>query len=381
LKLGILGPFPPFRGGIATFNYHLWTELRARTECAAWNYRRLYPGWAFPGQTQFDQSGTPFQTPAQSVFDPFRPWNWAAGRNAVGRDAPDVVLTAVWTPLFAPSLTAFLGRVRRRTGARLAAICHNVRPHEAMPMGLFLQRRLLRRMDTVVVHWQGDRETVAGWRRDQRVISLFHPLYERFPGDAALDRSAARARLGIPELAGKLLLFFGLVRPYKGLDILLESFRRLAAEAPDLRLMVAGEFYQRRGQFDPLLSELVRSGRLVLHDRFIPNEDVHLYFRAADLVVLPYRRATQSGVIPLAYQFGRGVVSTRVGGLGEMIAEGESGFLVPPDDPAALADAIRRGLAGQADLEARVGRVADRFRWPAYVDALLAALAPDAPRT
>jgi len=376
LTLGILGPFPPFRGGIATFNVHLWTELHKRTRCTAWNYRRLYPRSIFPGQTQLDESQLPFQVPAEAVFDPFRPWHWPAGLNAIGRSMPRALIVAVWTPLFAPSLAVFLNRLRRRTRIPLAAVCHNVQPHESIPLGGIFQRRLLRAMDTVIVHCRRDQDALAGARPGQTVIALYHPLYEQFPGPADLDRNDARARLGLADSTRRLILFFGLVRPYKGLDVLLEAFRMLSATDPDVSLMVAGEFYEKPERFEPLLGELVRSGRLILRDRFIPNEDVHLHFRAADLVVLPYRHATQSGIIPLAYQFGRGVVSTRVGGLDEMVADGESGYLVSPDDPAALAEAIRRFLARQTHIESHVPGFADRFRWPGYVNALLAALPP-----
>ncbi|HOB52685.1 MAG TPA: glycosyltransferase [Acidobacteriota bacterium] len=376
MTLGILGPFPPFRGGIATFNVHLWTELHKRTRCIAWNYRRLYPRLIFPGQTQLDESRSPFQVPADAVFDPFRPWHWPAGLEAIDRSRPRALIVAVWTPLFAPSLAVFLNRLRRRTRVPLVAVCHNVQPHESIPLGGIFQRRLLRAMDTVIVHCRRDREVLTDAHPGQTVIALYHPLYEQFPGPVDLDRNDARARLGLADTTRRLILFFGLVRPYKGLDVLLEAFRMLSATDPDARLLVAGEFYEKPERFEPLLGELVRSGRLILRDRFIPNEDVHLHFRAADLVVLPYRHATQSGIIPLAYQFGRGVVSTQVGGLDEMVADGESGYLVPPDDAAALAEAIRRFLARQADIESHVPGFANRFRWPGYVDALLAALPP-----
>lgn len=380
MTLGILGPFPPFRGGIATFNVHLWLELNTRSRCLAWNYQRQYPKSIFPGHTQYDESRHPFDVPSEPVFDPFRPWHWPNGLNAIGRAKPRALIVAVWTPLFAPSLALFLSRLRRRTRIPLAAVCHNVQPHEGLPLGGFFQRRLLRTMDTVVVHCRRDLEELTDILPGKAVISLFHPLYEQFPGPADLDRADARTRLDLPDTTHRLILFFGLIRPYKGLDVLLEAFRLLSDTDPDVRLIVSGEFYEKPERFEPLLSELVRSGRLILRDRFIPNEDVHLHFRAADLVVLPYRQATQSGIIPLAYQYGRGVVSTRVGGLDEMVADGESGFLVPPEDPVALADAIRRYFARQSAIESRIPGFADRFRWPAYVDALLAALPsnPDA---
>jgi glycosyltransferase involved in cell wall biosynthesis len=374
VRIGVLGPFPPFRGGIATFDYHLWRHLGSRAEAVALNYRRLYPAVIFPGRTQMDESHRPFPVDTDPVFDPFRPWQWPAGWRRLTSHRLDALILSWWTPLFAPSMTAFLGRWRRRVPTRIAFICHNILPHEPLPLTVRLQKEVLRLGDLYVTHWQGDAERLSGWFPGRPVLRQFHPLYDDFPPPVEPDRHGARRRLGIPDGPAKVLLFFGLVRPYKGLDTLLRAGMQLLQGGGEYHLVVAGEFYQDRSHYEPLLGELQARGHLTLHDRFIPNEAVADYFAAADAVVLPYRHATQSGVVPLAYACGRGVVASRAGGLAEVVREGESGVLVAPSDPTALAAGIQAFMERQADIERRLPDFSRQFSWERYLDTMLAAL-------
>ncbi len=374
MKVGILGPFPPYRGGIATFDYHLWRHLARRSEAVAFNYRHLYPAAIFPGRSQLDESGQPFRVAAEAAFDPFRPWRWLADWRRLASHRLDALVISWWTPLFAPSMTAFLSRWRRRAGIPVAFVCHNVRPHESFPLAVRLQREVFAQGDVFAAHWQGDADQLSGWFPDRTVLKLYHPLYEEFPPPPDFDRRSARRRLGLPPEGLRILLFFGLVRPYKGLDTLLQGLVQLLQGGGSYHLVVAGEFYQNKERFEPLLGELQARGHLTLHDRFIPNDQVADYFTAADAVVLPYRHASQSGVAPLAYAFGRGAVASRVGGLEESVQAGVSGILVAPSDPAALADGIGDFMAHQEAIEKQVPQFARRFGWDSYLDALLAAL-------
>ncbi len=370
MRIGVLGPFPPFRGGIATFDYHLVRALARHGEALAINYRNLYPSFIFPGTSQLDQSEQPFSQESRALFDPFHPWRWRRGRRELDQLDLDVLLLSWWTPIFAPSMMRFLRKWAKQPGRLLAIICHNVLPHESFPLEERLQRALLRRADILVTHWQGDRARLQQWFPDKRVLSLFHPVYHDFP-DTPLSRAEARQRLGIPEHAGRVLLFFGLIRPYKGLAVLLEAFARLLERRDDVSLVVAGEFYEPQSEYRELLEPLERRGRLVVHDHFIPNEKVCLYFRAADGVVLPYRHATQSGIVPLAYAWQRGVIVTDVGGLAEMVEPGRSGIVAPPDDMNALVEAMDCFLKDQERIEQGVADVAARFGWDRYVSAIL----------
>lgn len=372
MNIGILGPFPPFRGGISTFNVHLTLHLAPYCQPIPLNYCQQYPRIIFPGQTQLDRSRTPFPIAARPVFAPFRFWHWRSGRRQLAEAQLSLLVLSWWTPIFAPSMYLFLKRFIRKHPLPLLAICHNIRPHERIPFTLFFQKRLLGLMDSYITHSLPDSRILADWFPGRTVRSLFHPVYDQFPVTADLDRPGARSRLGIAAPDKPLILFFGLVRPYKGLSVLLEAFKNLMeSDTPLPTLLIAGEFYENRATFEPLLSQLVRTGHVLLHDRFIPNEDVRHYFAAADAVILPYRHATQSGVIPLAYACDRGVVTTRVGGLAEMVEDTVSGILVPPEDPAALAAGIRRFLEHQSEIERNVPRFAQRFGWDHYIQHVL----------
>lgn len=375
MKIGILGPFPPLRGGIAAFNSQLAMRLGRQLEVVPMNFGTQYPRLIFPGVTQLDCSDTPFPVQAPPVFYPFRPWRWRTDREELAAQDIDVLLLSWWTPIFAPAMSAFIAPWRRLPGKTLAIICHNVAPHESIPFGSWFQKRLLAQADLLIAHWRGDSRRLLDWFPKKRVLSLFHPLYEHFPDRPEVSRAEARHRLGVPAEATKVLLFFGLIRPYKGFEVLLQAFEALHRADSGYHLVVAGEFYEKRRRFEPLLGRLQQSGCLTLADRFIPNELVYLYFRAADVVVLPYRHATQSGIIPLAYAWNRGVVSTRVGGLSEMVAEGRSGFLVEPDDPAGLVCGVEKYLAHQTTVEAELPGWARQFGIDAYLSEILAALA------
>lgn len=375
MRIGLLGPFPPYRGGIASFDYHLHRSIgeMADHEAIGLNYRNLYPSILFPGKTQFDESDCPFPEVARPAFSPQSPWQWPHEASALCRMDLDALIVSWWHPFFALPLRAVAGGWRRRTGRPLAAICHNARPHEPIPCGERLRRLLFSRVDVFVTHWQGDREFLAGEDLGRRILPLFHPLYDGFPGEPALTRQDARKRLGLP-IEGPVLLFFGLIRPYKGLDVLLSALSDLEMRVGSFTCVVAGEFYGDRSRYEAPLREWEAKGRLKLFDSFIPNEDVQLFFTAADAVVLPYRHATQSGVVPLALQWGRAVVSTEVGGLPEAVLNEVSGILVPPDNPSALADGIVRCLASQARLEEGARNLALRRTFRSYADDLVQSL-------
>lgn len=370
MKIGVLGPFPPFRGGISNFDAELVRNLPEHVTGAGFSYARLYPRLLFPGKTQVDTSRVRYPGSAEPVFNPYNPLSWRRGRRRIAAEGPDVLLVSWWTPFFAPFLLRFLGPLHHRAYGRLALICHNVAPHEPIPLGHFFQRRLFRRADAFVAHWEGDAGTLAREWPNTPVCRLFVPRFSGFPDTPGLTREAARERLGLPG-AEKIALFFGIIRKYKGLDVLLQAFSALADGHPDLFLVVAGEFYDRRRDYQPWIEPLERAGRIRVTDAFVPNEEVELYVRASDVAVLPYRDATQSGVIPLVYQWGRGVVTTRVGGLAETVDDGVSGILVPPGDPGALAGAILDYLRARDRFEAAVPATAERFTPRRYVEGLL----------
>jgi len=334
------------------------------------SFRRLYPGLLFPGTTQFDRSGEPLLPPVapEPLLDSVNPLSWRATGLRLRALSPDVLVVPWWHPFFGPSLGVAARTARRGPGApKRIFLCHNVEPHEATPLDRALAGYGLGAADGFLVHARSEAERLRGRARGRPVRVHPHPTYEIFSARPP-SREEARASLGVE---GRVLLFFGYVRPYKGLADLLEALRRARPDSWD-RLLVVGEFYEPRARYDTLLADARLGEKVRVVDRYVANEEVAAYFAAADVVALPYREATGSGIAQIAYGAGVPVIATRTGGLEEVVEEGVSGLLVPVGDPEALARAVERyfqeGL-GEA-LRAGVARVRGRYGWGGLVDAI-----------
>lgn len=367
MRLALAGPFPPWRGGIAQFTLRLEQALSGSAAISRISFSRLYPGFLFPGTSQLDP-GSHGGHQADVLIDSSNPLSWRrSARRASGLGA-GAVIAQYWHPFFVPSLAAGLpppGELPR------VAVCHNVLPHDRFPFAAGLARAFLRSCGLLVVHGAPDAEEARAIAPGSRVLKLFHPVYDQY---VRQDGSAedARASLGL-DPDRRIVLFFGLVRPYKGLEDLLEAIAILRG-GPGL--LVAGEAYSDREALRRRMERPDLAGRVRWIDRFIPDAEVDALFRAADIVALPYRSATQSGVAQIALAFRKPLVLTRTGGLPELVEEGRTGFLAEPRDPDSLAAAIEEALviseeAGTADA---VARVAARFGWDEYARRLQEAL-------
>jgi glycosyltransferase involved in cell wall biosynthesis len=381
VKVAILGPTHPHRGGIAHYTTLLARALAARHDLAMISFRRLYPGLLFPGTTQFDRSGTPLLPPVtpEPLLDSVNPVSWRAAGLRLRALAPDVLVVPWWHPFFGPSLGLAARVARRGPGApKRIFLCHNVEPHEGTPLDRGLAGYGLGAADGFLVHARSEEERLRARARGRPVRVHPHPTYEVFSASPPA-RAEARASLGIAETA-RVLLFFGYVRPYKGLADLLEALRLARPDAWDA-LLVVGEFYEPREKYRPQLEDPLLRDKVRVADRYVGNEEVAAYFAAADVVALPYRSATGSGIAQVAYGAGVPVIATRTGGLEEVVEEGVSGLLVPPEAPEAFARAVERyfdeGLAGR--LREGVARVRERYAWSGLVGAI-EALAAEIPR-
>ena len=342
----------PLRGGIAHFAASMARSLAARGhEVRAVTFARQYPERLFPGKTQLDASPAPDGVPrAALLLDTLDPRSWMRTAATIAGDGAEVAVLHYWMPFVAPALGT-LARALRRRRVRVVMVVHNALPHEAGPLDRPLARYALSGADRLVVLSESVRHDVERLGVRVPVSVAAHPAYDHFGPPA--DRSAARARLKLPPDAS-VLLFFGFVRRYKGIAVLLDAMPSVAVRVPGVRLVVAGEFYgdeaALRAQAEPL-------GETVRFDaNYIPDALVADYFAAADAVVQPYLSATQSGVAGIAFHFGRPVVTTDVGGLAADV--GDAGLVVPPNDAAALAEALVEILAG--DRAERLGAHAAR---------------------
>ena len=386
MHLAVVGPAPPYRGGIAHFTEMTMQALAARGHrVAGVSFRRQYPALLFPGRSQMepdadaanpasaaDPAGAEAGPPR--LLDPLSPLAWWRTARHLQRLGPDAVVFQYWMPFFAPAFGVVARALRRGAGVPSLAVVHNALPHERHLGDAALSRFFLRACAGHVVLSDAvaaDLATLCAPGTPVRRIE--HPVYARF--GAAPPRAEARAALGLPPDA-PVVLFFGFVRAYKGLDVLLEALPRVAEAVPDVHLVVAGEAYDDPARYRALLARHGLGARVTWHERYIASDAVPRYFAAADVVAQPYVRATQSGVAQVAVHFETPMVLTDVGGLAEVVPHEEAGLVVPPRDPQALAAALTRffveGLAGR--LAEGVRRQKQRFA-PARLAEAIEALA------
>ncbi len=357
-RIAIVGPAYPLRGGNALFVAHLLDALRQDHDVYVVSYSRLYPKLLFPGKTQMNVSHDPVKTtPSRQLVDSINPVSWfrTASWICEPKRCPDIVVFTWWNPFFGPALGAIARLVKRRCGAGVVFVAENVVSHENRFVDRFLTRYALATADYFLV--------LSGVVA-RRIQSLFPgvplrqaalPIYDCYRADA-VDRDAVRSRLGLTRPT---ILFFGYVRAYKGLRYLLEAMPAVL-ENHDVQLLVVGEFYDERQRYERLISSLGIGDSVKVVAEHVPDETVGEYFVASDVVVLPYLSATQSGITQIAYAFGLPVISTDVGGLPEVVKDGETGYIVKCGSADALSAAIGRFFDGdeRAKLEQGVAREA-----------------------
>ena len=364
MRIALVGPLHPWRGGIAQYLGLLGETLMARAEVRGVTFTRQYPEMLFPGRSQRDPTAPPPRFPVAPLLDSVQPWSWRTAARHLEAFAPGLVLLKWWLPFFGPAFASAVGPLRRR-GSRVALVCDNLVPHEGRPFDRAFTRWMLRNSDGYLVMSASVERDLDRLKPGAPRRRVPHPLYAQFDR-GRWTRESARARLG---LEGEVAVFFGYVRHYKGLDTLLEAWPAVRARRP-VTLVVAGEFYEDAAPYRVLASKANASddgpsrpagphaGRapmggaraddgpaVRLWDRYLADDEVEALFKAADVAVLPYRSATQSGVTHVAYALGVPVITTDVGGLAETVRPGETGLVVAPEDPGALAQAVVRFFA------------------------------------
>lgn len=359
-KLVLVGPVYPYKGGISHYTGLLYRVLAKTCDVTMVSYKMQYPKFLFKKE-QRAYSNDRFQIPDTKYWlNTANPFNIAATARQINRLHPDMVLIQWWHPYFAPCYY-ILAKLLRHT--KIVFVCHNVFPHERFPMDRFLTKLVLKQGDHFIVHSESDGKELASIRPDGDWKVALHPTYNVFK-ISDMTKTEARNRLGLKEKT-PVLLFFGFVRPYKGLRYLLDAMVLVRREIADITLLVVGEFGSDRMQYEEQMDSLKIRDCLRLYDGYIPDGEVEKYFAACDLVVLPYISATQSGIVQIAYGFEKPVAATAVGGLPDVVMEGETGCLAAPGDAASLAGAICRFFAnaGNVDYEKHIREQADRYSW------------------
>ncbi|MBO4992729.1 MAG: glycosyltransferase family 4 protein [Alistipes sp.] len=367
MKIVLLGPAHPYRGGLASIMQTMAREYQRRGhEVRIYTFTVQYPELLFPGKTQFVDTPPPEDLNIERVMSTVNPINWICLGRRLKRECPDIVLMKYWTPFMAPCFGT-VARIARQNG-RTKFICQidNVEPHEHHIIDRPFNSYYLAAVDGFVYMSEQVHGELKAYTQAPAIFSP-HPMFENF--GKAVERAAACEKIGL-DPNDKYTLFFGLIRDYKGLDLLLEAWARWMPAGR--KLLVAGEFYASREKYIELIDRLGLRDRVVLHDRFIPDEDVRYYFSAADCLVLPYRTATQSGVTQIAYNFSLPMIVTRVGGLPEIVPDGRVGLVCEP-----TAEGIERALRTiyegdrLSTFRANFAEERKRFSWERMCDKLL----------
>jgi len=368
MRVVLVGPSAPLRGGIAIENDALARALgQAGHTVEKISFRRLYPSFIFPGRSQFDEGQTstgPF--PARQYLDSVNPFTWWITARAIKKLQPDKVAIQWWHPFFTLSYATILAYLKQQCPeVTRILISHNTRPHEPMPGQDIALRLVARLCHMIVVHARSEYDLTVKLAPQARVHIVDYPMLAA--GRSLPPREEAQHRLGV---SGRVLLFFGYVRQYKGVDTLLRALAQVPADL-DVSLLIAGEFYESEQQYHALISSLGLTNRVRIHNRYFSESEWPDLFAASDALVLPYRAASQSMSITLAYEFDKPVIVSRVGGLADAVEDRRTGLVAEPE-PAALATTIQHFYTEflTTDYQAAIDARRQRLGWAPFIRTL-----------
>lgn len=368
MKIALIGAAHPLRGGgIATFNERLAGCLQELGhDVVIYSFSLQYPSFLFPGKSQHTDEPAPPGLTIRSIINSVNPFNWIRTGLLIRKTGPDLIIVRYWLPFMGPCFGTILRIVKGNKQTRILCIADNIIPHEKRPGDRIFTKYFIRPVDAFVTMSREVLKDLATFTTKPAAYTP-HPLYDNY-GDAVSREEACQKLELNPN--NQYLLFFGFIRKYKGLDLLLEAMQDERIRSAGIRLIIAGEFYDDRASYEGLLQAV--NDRLELFTAFIPNEAVKYYFCAADLVVQPYRSATQSGITQIAYHFEKPMVVTRVGGLHEMIPDGKTGFVTTPE-PEMIAGAILRFFTPGSLPALRENLLAEKkkYDWVTFVDVLM----------
>ena len=367
MNIVIIGTAYPLRGGIAHYNALLYKHLSKKHSVEIVTFSRQYPKILFPGKTQDEQGGIENALPTERLIDSINPITWYTAARAIARKKPDLLIFKYWLPFFGPCFGTISRLVRRWTGAKVLFICDNVIPHEKRFGDTAFTRYAFRPVDAFIAQSSAvERDLNSFWPGSHYAL-VPHPVYEIF--GSSLPKDKARAALGVAD--ERVILFFGYVRRYKGLHILLDAMPAIL-KSVTLKLLVVGEFYDDEQKYRDQITERGLHESVIVHSDYVPNDQVSKYFSASDVVVLPYVSATQSGIVQIAYQFDKPVIATDVGGLSEVVLNERTGYIVKPEAPEAVADAVVRFYkeGRESEFVRNVQEEKKKYSWDNLVQAI-----------
>lgn len=329
-KVIIIGSAWPLRGGgIATFNERLARAFQAAgDEVSIYSFSLQYPSFLFPGSSQYGNEPQPEGLTIKTCINSINPFNWIRVGMAIRREKADLVVVRYWLPFMGPCLGTILRLIRGNKHSKIVCIADNVIPHEKRPGDRWFTRYFIKPVDAFITMSEKVMQDLRLFTQKPARMAV-HPLYDNF--GEPVTKTDARQHLHLPA-TGPIILFFGFIRAYKGLDLLLEALHLLKQKNGSIpKLLIAGEFYEDRAPYDQLIRQYQLADDLYLHTDFIPDNEVRYYLCAADFIIQPYKHATQSGITPLAYHFDKPMLVTRVGALAEMVPHAKAGWVAEPN--------------------------------------------------
>lgn len=403
-KIILLGPSAPYRGGIVHFNSRLGEELLSteRVETKLYFWKRLYPTLLLPKPEksfQDNESKVNFLQKGDAILDYMNPVSWIRLVLTIRNDNPEIFITHWTQPIHFPVFWTLFNLIKLLTNSKIYLIAHNVKQHEDSFLNRFSTKTIFHMVDKVIVHAETEAVDARKFISERKVISAFIPLYDIFPEDKEFDADAFKNELGLKE---KVILFFGFIRPYKGLEYLIEAFNIVRNEMNNVSLLIVGELFWKVDEnkklslferikrlpfqilkevvlkddvekYNPLalVSKLGIENDCVIVDNYVPNDDVFKYYKSADVFVAPYVSASQSAPVQIAYAFDKPVIVSSVGGLKDVVNDGVSGFLVKSKDSKELASKIIQFFNENNIRERDIRKYKRRFHWSEYIKLVL----------
>jgi len=368
-KVIIIGPAHPLRGGLATFNQRLAKEFMDQGfDCSIVSFSLQYPSLLFPGTSQFTDEAPPAGIQIRSIINSVNPLSWLLTGNKLSKEKPDIIVVRFWIPFMGPALGTILRRVKNNGYTKIICIADNIKPHEKRFGDIPFTRYFLKAPDGFITMSEKVMADLRLFENTKPAQLVQHPLYDNF--GPQISKEEARKKLQLQAFE-KIILFFGFIRQYKGLDLLLDAMKDQRIKDHKISLLIAGEFYEDEKRYKEQIKNNKLEEQVILRTQFIPDSEVRDYLCAADCVVQPYRNATQSGVTPLAYHFEKPMIVTNVGGLASLVPHRKSGLVCEPT-PKSIADAILQfyGL-GEEYFIPHLREEKKKYSWELLVQAII----------
>jgi glycosyltransferase involved in cell wall biosynthesis len=366
MKIGFLGPAYPFRGGIVQFSTQLAGEFRHKNEIKFFSFKQQYPKLLFPGKDQFSKSEKPdFSIISQLI--PYNPFTWFPTVKSINDWEPDILIISYWIPFFALSFGFILKRLNKQT--KLCYIVHNIDFHEKWIFAKSLTKYALKKADLLITLSESVYNNACRLFPKKKIIHGFHPVYNCYNFNK-FTKVSAKSEL---KLTGKkVILFFGYIKQYKGLELLIRSLPDIVNKIENVHLLIVGEVYGDAKKYQNAIKETGMEERVTFINRFVKDEEIELFFKVADVLALPYISATQSGVVQIAYNMELGAVATPVGSLAELVVDSKTGIIAEDVSKEAFADAIVRYFKlDQKKLIRNIKEENKKYSWEALVKLIL----------